>query len=149
MPLLGRGGRGLFSVKIPANHSTAFPTHTPPSPGPWLLSLAWHMVEILPKTPFPVSAWQEDTTSKNTVERWWGTDSGSHTHARTCKNLENFVHLPVPRHKSLEWSAEGLDNPFIISPDLSRLYPVIWGCCGGVFSVWGFFLSSRALLEEE
>lgn len=34
----------------------------------------------------------------------------------------------------------GLDNPFIISPNLSTLYSVIWGMgCGGFFFYFFFF----------
>lgn len=78
--------RELFSIKMPANHPTTFPPHTPPSPGPRLLCLAWHMVEIPPKAPFPVSAWQEDTTSKNTVEMM----RNRRRQPYTCQDMQEF-----------------------------------------------------------
>lgn len=136
-------GRELFQLK---SSLRCFP-HTP-RPRPPLLSLAWHMVKIPPKAPFPVSAWHEDTTSKNTVERWWGTGSGSHTHARTCKNSENFVHLPVPGKKGSGVICRATWQSFYYKSRFKYIIPSNLESLRSFLLLWGF-LSSHALLKEE
>lgn len=136
-------GRELFQLKSCYDVSPAAP-----GPGPRLLSLAWHMVKIPPKAPFPVSAWHEDTTSKNTVERWWGTGSGSHTHARTCKNSENFVHLPVPRKKKSGVIFRGTWQSFYYKSRFKYIIPSNLESFRGFLLLWVSF-SSHALLKEE